>query len=182
MRYSSVSGLASVACDDGCIRVLDIETRKIVRELWGCVGQVYDHCFSHHGRWILACSMDFIVRVFDLATGHLIDAFKTPTCTNIAFSSTGEYLATSHAGEIGIRIWTNKSLYMHIPSRRIDEISDVIDLTAPGAFEGVMQLSSNEEDDQDTSEDVQLEEQSVDQLDKALLTLSLIQDLVGRRC
>ena len=75
MQYNPTSGLVSLACDDFCIRVLDIETKRIVRELWGCVGQIYDHCFSHDGRWIVACSMDSVIRIYDLATGHLIDAF-----------------------------------------------------------------------------------------------------------
>ena len=96
-----------MACDDLSVRVVDVETKRIVRELWGSVGQIYDHCFSHDGRWIVTSSMDSVVRVFDLPTGHLIDAFKAGTCTNLAFSSTGEYLATAHAGEIGVNIWNN---------------------------------------------------------------------------
>lgn len=175
VRYNTVSGLMSIACDDLCIRVVDIETRRIVRELWGSIGQIYDHCFSHDGRWILTCSMDSIVRVFDLSTGHLIDAFKTNTCTNIAFSSTGEFLATAHAGEIGINIWNNKSLFMHIASRQIDEKRDLIDLTEVAEFQASSQLAMMDEQPQNDSEVDQLESgDSIDQLDASLLTLSLL--------
>jgi len=175
VRYNPVSGLMSVACDDLCIRVVDIETRKVVRELWGSVGQIYDHCFSHDGRWVVTCSMDSVVRVFDLATGHLIDAFKTNTCTNVAFSSTGEFLATAHAGSIGINIWNNKTLFMHVSSRQINEETEIIDFTDATEFQAASQLSMmdehNEQDDGTVQVDV---ENSIDQLDASLLTLSLL--------
>lgn len=175
VRYNSVSGLMSVACDDLCVRVVDIETKKVVRELWGCVGQIYDHCFSHDGRWIVTCSMDSVVRIFDLATGHLIDAFKTNTCTNVAFSSTGEFLATAHAGHIGINIWNNKSLFMSIPSRQIDEDKDIIDLTGADELQAPSQVAMM--DDEPLQLNVMGEidvEKSVAQLDTSLLTLSLV--------
>lgn len=175
VRYNPVSGLISIACDDLCIRVVDIETRRIVRELWGCVGQIYDHCFSHDGRWVVTCSMDSVVRVFDLATGHLIDAFKTDTCTNVAFSSTGEFLATAHAGQIGINVWNNKSLFMHISSRKINEEQEIIDLSNVAEFQASSQLSAMAEEDREENSISQLDgESAMDQLDSSLLTLSLL--------
>jgi U3 small nucleolar RNA-associated protein 21 len=174
MHYNATSGLVSLGCDDLCIRILDIETKRIVRELWGCVGQIYDHCFSHDGRWIVACSMDSVVRIFDLATGHLIDAFRTATCTNVAFSSTGEFLATTHSGSIGINIWNNKTLSMHVPIRQIDEESGVIDLTTDTSFNASSQLAV-----EDYAEPEDLVSgidgvSDIDQLDTKLLTLSLV--------
>lgn len=175
VRYNSVSGLMSIACDDLCIRVVDIETRRVVRELWGCIGQIYDHCFSHDGRWIVTCSMDSVIRVFDLATGHLIDAFKTPTCTNVAVSSTGEFLATAHAGHIGINIWNNKSLFMQISSRQINEDTDILDLTKANEFQASSQLAMMDEEQFQTEEMLDIDtDKSVAQLDASLLTLSLL--------
>ncbi|KAI1627334.1 Utp21 specific WD40 associated putative domain-containing protein [Exophiala viscosa] len=175
IRYNPVSGLLALSCDDLCIRILDIETRKIVRELWGCVGQIYDYCFSHDGRWVVACSMDSVVRVFDLATGHLIDAFRTATCTSIAFSNTGEFLATTHAGSAGINIWTNKALFTRISTRQIDEVNGVIDLTENATFQAASQLtiteSSTEEDEHVDGVDSAVD---IDQLDQSLLTLSIM--------
>ncbi|KAK5022420.1 rRNA-processing protein utp21 [Exophiala sideris] len=175
IRYNAVSGLLALSCDDLCIRILDIETRKVVRELWGCVGQIYDFCFSHDGRWIVACSMDSVVRVFDLATGHLIDAFRTATCTSIAFSNTGEFLATTHAGSAGINIWTNKALFTRISTRQIDEVSGVIDLTENATFQAASQLaitdSGAEEDEQVNGIDSTMD---IEQLDQSLLTLSIV--------
>ena len=175
LRFNATSGLVSLSCDDLCIRVIDIETKKTVRELWGCIGQIYDHCFSHDGRWIVACAMDSIIRIFDLATGHLIDAFKTATCTNLAMSSTGEYLATAHAGSIGINIWTNKSLFTHVPARQINEEAGIIDLTSSITFQPRSQLAMG--DVQDAEETDPLEgggTSDIDQLDQSLLTLSLM--------
>lgn len=173
--YNAVSGLLSLACDDLCIRIVDIETRKVVRELWGCTGQIYDHCFSHDGRWIVACSKDSVLRVFDLATGHLIDAFRTPTCTSVAMSSTGEFLATSHTGSIGINIWNNKSLFAHIPTRQIDEDTGIIDLTGSNNFNAGSQLAIESAFVDSKGDSDELGGTSeMDQLDSSLLTLSLI--------
>ncbi|OAL38333.1 hypothetical protein AYO20_02392 [Fonsecaea nubica] len=176
IRYNPVSGLLALSCDDLCIRIVDIETYRVVRELWGCIGQIYDYCFSHDGRWITACSMDSVIRVFDIATGHLIDAFKTDaTCTNMAFSRTGEFLATTHAGCSGIFIWTNKTLFNHISTKQIDDVRGVIDLSqTTAAFNAATQLAI----DDDVSEDEAVvdgfdDSSVVDQLDKRLLTLSL---------
>lgn len=175
IRYNPVSGLLAISCDDLCVRVVDIETRKTVRELWGCVGQIYDFCFSHDGRWIVACSMDSVVRVFDLATGHLIDAFKTATCTGVAFSSTGEFLATAHAGAPGINVWTNKSLFAHIPARQVDDVTGIIDLSETAEFQAASQLAIDAPvTDEDDHVDGLESPSEMDQLDQRLLTLSLV--------
>lgn len=172
VTYNTVSGLISVACDDLCIRIVDIETRRVVRELWGCVGQIYDHCFSHDGRWIVACSMDSVVRVFDLSTGHLVDAFRTSTCTNVAFSSTGEFLATAHAGHIGINVWNNKSLFMQISLNQVNEEQDIVDLTNLAEFEATNPLKAVDVEDQNGPGELEIE-RTADQLHQSLLTLSL---------
>ena len=174
MKYNSVSNLIALSCDDLCIRVVDIETRRVVRELWGCVGQVNDLAFSHDGHWIVACSMDSVVRVFDLATAHLIDAFRVSTCTNVAFSSTGEYLATTHARALGINIWTNKSLYSHIVPRQVHPEHGIIDLTDTSVFDTTSQLvPSNPSDDPRLPTNGELTYSDTSQLDTSLLTLSL---------
>ncbi|KAL8978091.1 MAG: hypothetical protein Q9205_006242, partial [Flavoplaca limonia] len=110
-RYYRPSDLIAFSCDDLSIRVIDLETKKLVRELWGCLGQINDFCFSNDGRWIIAASMDSVVRVWDLPTTHLINAFPVESpCTALAFSETGEYLATAHADSVGINLWNNRTL------------------------------------------------------------------------
>ncbi|KAL8933267.1 MAG: hypothetical protein Q9211_005876, partial [Gyalolechia sp. 1 TL-2023] len=57
-QYYRSSALVALSCDDLAIRIIDIETKKLVRELWGCLGQISDFTFSNDGRWIIAASMD----------------------------------------------------------------------------------------------------------------------------
>lgn len=106
MKFHRPSELLAVSCDDMAIRVIDVETKKVVRELWGCEGKISDFAFSNDGRWIVAASMDSVVRIWDLPTGHLIDAVRTKTIVSaLAFAGSGEYLATAHVGSVGISLW-----------------------------------------------------------------------------
>ena len=41
-RYHRASNLLALSCDDPSIRVVDVETRKLVRELWGPSEQFTD--------------------------------------------------------------------------------------------------------------------------------------------
>ncbi|KAL4811574.1 Utp21 specific WD40 associated putative domain-containing protein [Aspergillus unguis] len=128
LRYSSTSELVAFSCDDLSIRVVDMETKKVVRELWGCAGQINDFTFSNDGRWIIAASMDSVVRVWDLPTGHLIDLFRvSSTCTSLAISPTGDFLATAHADGVGINLWSNKGLFMPVSTQNLsaDNLVDV---------------------------------------------------------
>lgn len=178
LRYSPSSSLLALSCDDLCIRVLDVPSRRIVRELWGCVGPINSITFSNDGRWVISSSMDSVVRVFDLATGHLIDAFRlAPTCTNVAFNPTGEYLATTHAGTLGIQIWTNKSLFTGISSLSslpLSEETGIIDLSS--ATTSLIPISALAAADiiEDATPEIHAIGSTVDQLSSSLLTLSLL--------
>ncbi|EEH03410.1 U3 small nucleolar RNA-associated protein [Histoplasma capsulatum G186AR] len=133
LRANTSSDLIALSCDDLSIRVIDIETRKLVRELWGAMGQINDFCISNDGRWIIAASMDSVIRVWDLPTGHLIDAFRLAnTCTALAMSATGEFLATAHADGVGVNIWNNRSLFTHVPTKHIEEDA-IVEVSAPTA-------------------------------------------------
>ncbi|XP_054570984.1 WD repeat-containing protein 36 isoform X3 [Eptesicus fuscus] len=63
------SGILGLALDDFSINVLDIETRKIVREFSGHQGQINDMAFSPDGRWLISASMDCSIRTWDLPSG-----------------------------------------------------------------------------------------------------------------
>jgi len=176
-RYHSASDLLALSCDDLSIRVIDIETRKLVREFWGCVGQISDFCFSNDGRWIIAASVDSVIRVWDNPTGHLINAMRIEgACTALAFSPTGEFLATAHADSVGINIWTNRTLFTHVPTRHISE-TDILAAHAPTASgeggEGLLAAAFED----DGPEDVDLPDAtapSIDQLSSDMQTLSIV--------
>lgn len=175
IKYHAPSDLIALTCDDLSVRVVDVETKKTIRELWGCQDGINDFCFSNDGRWIVAASKDCIIRVWDLPTGHLIDAIRMPrACTALAFSATGEFLATACEGEIGVNIWNNKTLFTHVPTRHISE-NEIAEVEGPtvsgeggrGAIEGAF------EDETDDSEDA-APSQSLEQLSGDMMTLSLV--------
>lgn len=175
LRYSKTSELIAFSCDDLSIRVVDLETRKLVREFWGCVGQVNDFIFSNDGRWIIAASMDSVLRVWDLPTGHLIDIFRVSnTCVALAMPSTGEFLATAHAGSIGISLWSNRSHFMPISTKNLDEdvIEDVSMPTMSGeSGAGLVEAAFLDEPEEDEAEGPVL---ASEQLQRDMVTLSLV--------
>ncbi|KAL4870158.1 hypothetical protein BDV12DRAFT_62187 [Aspergillus spectabilis] len=175
LRYNSVSELVAFSCDDLSIRVVDMETKNIVRELWGCAGQINDFTFSNDGRWVIAASMDSIVRVWDLPTGHLIDLFRvSSTCTSLAMSPTGDFLATAHADGVGIGLWSNRSLFMPVSTRNltVDNPMDA-DLPTSSGEGGIGILEAafarNPEPCDDAGPVLH-----TDQLSKEMLTLSVV--------
>jgi U3 small nucleolar RNA-associated protein 21 len=171
IQFHRPSDLIGMSCGDGSVRVIDIGTRKLVRELW-TPGQVVDFSFSNDGRWIVSATSESMLLVHDLSTGHLIEALRfRDKPVAVGFSNTGEYLATAHENSIGVHLWTNKTLFTHVPTRRIglDEIVDVDIPTAAGGenlIGGVFEEDSEEPDAAAAS--------TVDQLSSDLLTLSLV--------
>ncbi|OQO07911.1 hypothetical protein B0A48_06703 [Cryoendolithus antarcticus] len=127
MRFHRGTDLVAVSCTDGCVRVVDTNTYKLIRELWPSRPtinalhdlSITDLVFSNDGHWI-ATAMGQLVLLWDLPTGHLVDACKLKaSCTSIAFSPTGEYLATASSDSVGVDIWTNRTLFTHVPTRHI---------------------------------------------------------------
>ncbi|EGY20813.1 U3 small nucleolar RNA-associated protein [Verticillium dahliae VdLs.17] len=175
-RYHAGNDLLVFACDDLSIRVVDLETKKTIREFWGCEGKINDFCFSNDGRWVIAASDDSVIRVWDLPTSHLIDAIRLEKpCTALAMSSTGEFLAATVQGELGVTLWTNKTLYKHVPTRQISE-KEVGTTTMPTASgEGSKGLVEAAFDDEaEPEEDDPTVAPAIDQLSSDMMTLSLV--------
>lgn len=100
------NGLLAVVCDDLTVRIVDIETRRMVRELAGFKGRILDIAFSPDSRWLMSTSQDSIIRTFDIPTGQLIDAFRTASvATSLTFSPTADFLATAHVDSVGVYLW-----------------------------------------------------------------------------
>lgn len=191
MRFHSGTDLAALYCTDGCIRVVDISTSKLIRELWPSRPPVpeldrravSDFAISSDARWI-AAAMGQVVLVWDLPTGHLVDAFKlTSECTSLAFSPTGEFLATATKDSVGVDIWSNRSLFMHVATRLISatdlsKITAADNTQAPTASDenGQSLLATNEVEDVDLDLDIDLavEPTDIDQISSNLLSLSLV--------
>ncbi|KAG5644038.1 hypothetical protein DXG03_009190 [Asterophora parasitica] len=99
----SDNGLLAVVCDDMVVRIIDIETRRIVREMSGFRGRILDITFSPDSRW-------------------------TPSvATSISFSPTNDFLATAHVDSVGVFLWANRAQYAEVSFQSVtdDDLSDV---------------------------------------------------------
>ncbi|KAK6065839.1 WD domain-containing protein [Seiridium cupressi] len=174
-RYHAANDLVAFSCDDHSIRVVDIETKQTIREFWGCQGKINDFVFSNDGRWMIAASQDAIIRVWDLPTSHLIDAIRLEQpCTALAFSVTGEYLAAAAEGQLGVNVWTNKTLFTHVPTRQISEreIGHVSGPTTSG--EGGQGLIDAAFEEEAPGDEDSVAAPLIDQLSTDMMTLSLV--------
>lgn len=121
------ANLAALICTDFCIRVIDVTTYRLIRQMHipkEVVLELEDlpltNCMiSSDARWIVA-SLGELVVVWDLSTGHLIDAMKLNAhCTSLDLSPTSEYLAAAVRGSVGIEIWSNKALFTYTLARHL---------------------------------------------------------------
>ncbi|KAF9014099.1 Utp21-domain-containing protein [Cyathus striatus] len=135
------SGLLAVVSDDMVVRVVDVETRRIVRELGGFSGRILDITFSPDSRWLITSSLDSIIRTFDVPTGPI----------SISFSPTNDFLATSHVDSVGVFLWANRAQYAEVSFQSITD-ADLGEVSLPSvqgiaedeAMEGLEALTVNE--------------------------------------
>ncbi|KAF9583486.1 hypothetical protein BGW38_009350 [Lunasporangiospora selenospora] len=155
------NNIMAVVCDDLCIRIVDIENRRIT--------------FSPDGHWLVSSSLDATIRTWDLPTGHMVDIFKCDSiATSLSFSPTGDFLATSHVDNVGIFLWANRMQFTTVSLRSITD-DDVIRVALPTAAE------DDEDEEVDnlfaSNEEVQALEptiESAEQLTEQMITLSLL--------
>jgi U3 small nucleolar RNA-associated protein 21 len=124
--------------------------------------------------------MDCLIKVWDLPSGKLIDCLKFDSApTSICFSPTSEFLATTHVNELGIYLWSNKTLYSHVALRQLpDDFEPKEQIRMPNTNTHLN--SANEADikmDEDTEDDDYNSYKnytSPEQLAFELVTLSLL--------
>jgi len=115
IRLHRESNLLAVVLEDFSVSLIDIDTRRVVRTFVGHSSPISDCCFSYDSRWLVTVSLDTTARVWDLPSGQCVDYLQFPSpATSVDFSPAGDVLATSHVGDLGIHLWTNKALYQHI--------------------------------------------------------------------
>ncbi|KAG0093270.1 hypothetical protein BGZ93_004161 [Podila epicladia] len=175
LLYTENNHLA-VICDDLCIRIVDVDNRRVVREFWGHSNRITDMTFSPDGHWLVSSSLDATIRTWDLPTGHMVDIFRCESiATSLSFSPTGDYLATAHVDNVGIFLWANRMQFTTVSLRSITE-DDVIRVALPTS-------STLDEDDEDaenmftTNEEVLALEPTIEtpeQLTEQMITLSLL--------
>jgi U3 small nucleolar RNA-associated protein 21 len=107
------SDLAAITLDDCTALLFDCTSQSIVRRFGSAAsGPITDLGFSPDGRSLFISSLDSTVRVWDVPTNTCVDWMKfDSSVTSLALSPTGEFLATTHAGKLGIHLWSDKSFY-----------------------------------------------------------------------
>ncbi|KAA8915411.1 hypothetical protein TRICI_002444 [Trichomonascus ciferrii] len=165
--------LLGVVLDNLSIVVIDITTRKLVRELWGHENRITSFDFTVDGRWIISAGLDSTIRTWDIPSGGCIDAVRVPSVvTCLRVSPNGEWLATAHVQGVGIQLWTQKSQFSKVAVRHISE-DEVRDMDLPNvAGEGGANIVEGAFDEEDENVDT-ASYTSPAQLDEKLLTLSL---------
>ena len=179
LRLQRESGLLAVAMEDFTVQVVDIDTRTVVRRFPGHDSTITDFCFSSDSRWLVTVSLDSTARVWELPTGHCIDylAFDKPA-TSVDLSPASDMMATSHVGDLGIYLWTNKSLYSHLALHPLSDVAEPIPLSLPSHLL-VQEKEVVEEVKMEEGEDEESEFASPAQLGNQLITLA---NLPGSRC
>ncbi|XP_014470941.1 PREDICTED: WD repeat-containing protein 36 [Dinoponera quadriceps] len=168
IRYHNECSLVAVCLQSCIIVLLDMDTRRIVRRFEGHTSQITDACFNPNSRWLTTASTDGTIRTWDIPSSHMIDIFEVPEpCTSLNFSPTGEFLATTHAGNLGVFLWSNRMLFSHISLRAIGKEYMIPEMELPGTS-----VESEKPDDDDVA--VEPDYVSPDQLDDDLITMSAV--------
>lgn len=121
------SDLAAIALEDFSALLFDCSTLSIVRR-FGCgnksarhLGPITDLGFSPDGRTLYTSSLDGTIRVWDVPTNSCLDWLSfSSSPTSLTVSPTGEFLATTHTGKLGISLWSDRSFYqtVHVDGAR----------------------------------------------------------------
>ncbi|XP_071800159.1 WD repeat-containing protein 36-like [Asterias amurensis] len=168
------SSMLAVGMDDFVVVIVDIDLRRVVRRFKGHQNRVTDMTFSQDARWLVTSSMDSTIRTWDLPSSRLVDSFLLEdAATSIALSPTGDFLATSHVDDLGIYLWSNKTLYAHVPIRPLPDDYEPSMVYLPGTSlepEEVHEVDSAELE----SDDLVSEFTSPQQISAELVTLSLL--------
>lgn len=104
--------MLAVSFDSFGICLFDMNTGKLVREFYGHSNKITDMAFSHDVRQLISTSLDGTMIIWDLVSGNKVDWISLPTpATSVDFHPDGLYVATVHAGMLGICLWINKSRF-----------------------------------------------------------------------
>ncbi|XP_034534240.1 WD repeat-containing protein 36 [Notolabrus celidotus] len=162
------SGMLALALDDFTLQVVDIETRRVVRKFAGHHGNINDMTFSPDGRWLVTVAMDCTIRTWDLPSGSLVDCFLVAMApVGVSLSPTGDFLATAHVDSLGVFLWTNKSLCGPVGLRPLPADYQPAVETLPGVM-------ADQSEEEVTSQEMDDEYKSAEQLGAELVTLSLL--------
>lgn len=168
------SAMLAVSLDDLSVVVIDMETKIVIRVFSGHHHQITDMTFSSDARWLITSSMDSLVRTWDLPSGKLIDCFEVDTpVSSLSMSPTGEFIATSHVDDIGIYLWSNKTLYEHVSLQALPDDFIPMLIENPSTCSKT-QAESDDEYSTEELDSLSSPYKSPEQISNELITLSLL--------
>ncbi|KAL8567228.1 hypothetical protein ACOMHN_046638 [Nucella lapillus] len=169
------SNMLACLLADFTVAVLDLDTLRVVRVFKGHTNAITDMSFSGDGRWLISSSMDCTVRTWSLVHGRLIDCFGVESpVTTLSMSPTGDFLATSHLGDLGVYLWANQTLYTFVALQPLPHDYLPQTITMPATTDLTAVDAESQPEDEDMMEYEQSEFKSPEQIDEELVTLSLL--------
>ena len=174
------SGLLGIALEDWSIHIVDVDTKNVIRKLYGHQNQVTDLTFSSDSKWLLSSSLDKTVRTWDIPSGTCVDCFSVPIpCISLTMSPVGDFLATVHTDHFGIYLWSNQACYHHLSLRPLPQNFKAPTVFLPSTCADSSQLVAKEgEELVEPKQESQIDDTDVykspQQISEELVTLALL--------
>jgi len=171
LKLQRESGLLALAMEDFTVAVVDIDTRVVVRKFPGHQSAITDMAFSADSRWLVTVSLDSTAKVWDLPTSQCVDyvLFDRPA-TSVDLSPASDMMATSHVGDLGVYLWTNKTLYEHVTMVPVKKGAEPRPLSLPSRLMVLEKEAMEEEVKMEEEEEEQFA--SPEQISQELITLA----------
>lgn len=128
----------------------------------------------------------FFINIFeDMPTGNLVSWLSVPDpAISLTFSPTGDFLATAHIDNLGIFLWTNRSMFTGVSLSSVPAAAAAHEVSLPltthsGTHSAKDELDGKDIEGKDTeciAEDTVVDHlvQSPDQIEGSLVTLSAL--------